>query len=104
MPRPHRGNGGGVPERHDIGGDRIDFLVLSAPAAPIFELACKDDVGGMLVGELVVHHSDCWPSGRQLRSRRRRTRMNSWSAALYRPVGTFGRLFLEIEREAFALP
>jgi TorA maturation chaperone TorD len=26
------------------------------------------------------------------------------SAALYRPVGTFGRLFLEIEREAFAPP
>src|SRR3954463_2117566 len=56
-----------------IGSDRIDFLVLSAPAAPIFRLACKDDVGGVLVRELIVHRSDCWPSGRLLRSRRRRT-------------------------------
>src|SRR4051812_1943190 len=27
----------------------------------------------MLAGELIVHGSDCWPSGRLLRSRRRRT-------------------------------
>ena len=56
-----------------VGGNCVDFLVLSAPATPIFWLACKDDVGGMLIGELVLNGSDCWPSGRLLRSRRRLT-------------------------------
>ena len=57
----------------EVGSDHADFLVLSAFAAPVFGLACKDDIGGMLVGELIVHGSDCWPSGRLLRSRGRRT-------------------------------
>ena len=40
-----------------VGGDRVDFLLLSALAAPIFCLACKDDVGGMFIGELVLNSS-----------------------------------------------
>ena len=56
-----------------VGGDHADLLVLSASAAPVFGLACKDDIGDMLVGELIMHGSDCRPSGRRLRSRRRRT-------------------------------
>ena len=55
-----------------VGSDHADFLVLSAFAALVFGLACKDDIGGMLVGELIVHGSDCRPSGWRLRSRRRR--------------------------------
>ena len=35
-------------------GDRVDFLVLSAPTAPVFSLACKDDIGGVFVWELVL--------------------------------------------------
>ena len=56
-----------------VEGDYVDFLVLSAPATPIFWLACKDDVGGMLIGELILNSPDYWPSGRLLRSRRRLT-------------------------------
>ena len=41
-----------------VGSDHADFLVLSAFAAPVFGLTCKDDIGGMLVGELIVHGSD----------------------------------------------
>src|SRR4051812_39081744 len=52
--------------------------MLSASAAPVFGLACKDDIGGMLVGELIVHSSDCRPSGRLLRSRRRLTSRRRW--------------------------
>ena len=47
-----------------VGSDHADFLVLSAFAAPVFVLACKDDVGCLLVGEFVVHGSDCGPSAR----------------------------------------
>ena len=47
-----------------VGSDHADFLVLSAFAAPVFGLACKDDVGCMLVGELIMHDSDCGPNGR----------------------------------------
>ena len=54
-----------------VGGDRVDFLLLSAPAAPVFSLACKDDVGVMLVGELVLNSPDRWSSGRLLRGWRR---------------------------------
>ena len=56
-----------------VGRDHVDFLVLSASAAPAFGLACKDDIGGMLVGELIMHGSDCGPNGRWLWGRRRRT-------------------------------
>ena len=56
-----------------VGGDRVDFLLLSAPTASVFSLACEDDVGGMLVRELVVDGSDHWPGGRLLRCRRRLT-------------------------------
>ena len=53
------------------GGDRVDFLLLSAPAAPIFCLGGEHDVGGLLVGELVLDSSDYRPSGRLLWGRRR---------------------------------
>src|SRR4051812_40171827 len=56
-----------------VGDNRIDFLVLSALAAPVFGLAGEDDIGGVFVRELVVHGSNYWPSDRLLRSRRRRT-------------------------------
>ena len=45
------------------GGDRVDFLVLSAPASPIVWLAREDDIGGMLVSEFVTDGSDCWSNG-----------------------------------------
>ena len=48
------------------GGDRVDFLVLSAPTALVFNLAREDDVGGVLIWELILNGSDCWSNSRLL--------------------------------------
>ena len=48
------------------GGDRVDLLVLSAPAALVFNLAREDDVGGVLIWELILNGSNCWSSSRLL--------------------------------------
>ncbi len=47
-------------------GDCVDLLVLSAPAALVFDLACEDDVGGVFIRELILDGSDCWSSSRLL--------------------------------------
>ena len=48
------------------GGDCVDLLVLSAPAALVFNLAREDDVGGVLIRELILNGSDYWLSSRLL--------------------------------------
>ena len=54
-----------------FGGNCIDFLVLPAPAALVFNLACEDDVGGVLIRELILNGSDCWSGSRLLGGWRR---------------------------------
>ena len=48
------------------GGDRVDFLVLSAPTALVFNLAREDDVGRVLIWELILNGSDRWSNSRLL--------------------------------------
>ena len=57
-----------------VGSDHVDFLVLSEFAAPVFGLAGEDDVGCLLVRELVMHGSHYGPSGRRRRRRAGRRR------------------------------
>ena len=40
--------------------------MLTAPTTLVFDLACEDDVGGVLFRELILNGSDYWPSRRLL--------------------------------------
>ena len=65
-----------------VGGDRVDFLVLTVLTAPVFNLACEDDVGGVLIWKLILNGSDCWSSSRLLRGWR-------WRASRWRRHQSF---------------
>ena len=53
------------------GGDCVDLLVLSAPAALVLNLAREDEVGGVLIWELILNGPNCWSSSRRLGGWRR---------------------------------
>ena len=76
------------------GGDRVDFLVLSALTALVFNLAREDDLGGVLIWELILNGSDCWSSSRLLRGWR-------WLASRWRRHQPFA---FGDSRESMTLP